>query len=61
MTELPSKEQLEEMQKMMGGEGAADALKPPSTWEAIKDPMSVEFFTLPECASQNVGLLLLQL
>ena len=43
-TDLPKPHELEQMQKQMGGEGAADALKPPPAWQAVKDPMAVELF-----------------
>jgi len=52
-TDLPTPAQLEELQKVMGGEGAADALKPPGSWAPLKDPTNTEYFTLPEGEEKN--------
>jgi hypothetical protein len=49
-TDLPTADQMAELQKMMGGgDGAADALKAPDTWTRVKDPM------LPEMVPVGLG------
>ena len=48
-SEVATTEQMGQLQKVLGGsDEASDALKPPATWEPMKDPMAVQKFTLPE-------------
>jgi len=48
-TKVATAEQLQQLQKLLGGGSeASDALKPPSSWATLKDPMTPELFTLPE-------------
>ena len=48
-TDVATTEQMGQLQKVLGGsDEASDALKPPATWEPMKDPMAVQKFTLPE-------------
>ena len=48
-TALPDAEQLEKMQKKMGGsENASEALKPPPEWSRVADPMVAELKMLPD-------------
>jgi len=46
-TQHPSADQLKVLQKQMG-DNASDALKPPSTWGKMADPMTAELTKLPE-------------
>ena len=54
-TDVASTEQLAQLQKSLGGSGkeASDALKPPATWQQMKDPMVVENFALKESAEKQ--------
>jgi len=53
-TKLPSKDQLASLQKKMGGgEGANVALKPPDTWQAVKDALRPEMVTLGSGAERQ--------
>jgi hypothetical protein len=53
-TETPSAEHFAELHKMMGGgEGASNALKPPDTWESLKDPMAPELKVVPDGAEKQ--------
>ena len=45
-TELPSPQQFARLQKVLGEGGASDALKPPDTWQDVKDPLVAERFGL---------------
>jgi hypothetical protein len=46
-TERPTPDQMAELQKRLGGtDGAADALKPPSTWSPVKDPLTPDIIKL---------------
>jgi len=46
-TDLPSPEQLGELQKLMGGgDNASDALNPPKTWGSVRDPLTPELISL---------------
>lgn len=48
-TEPATQEQLKELQAQLGGgDGANEALKPPTTWSPLKDPMACELFTVPD-------------
>jgi len=44
-TDVPSVEQLGELQKLLGGDGDG-ALDPPKYWGQVKDPLMAEYFTL---------------
>lgn len=46
-TALPNPEQLESLQAKMG-DNASDALRPPSHWSRVKDPMVAEVHTLAD-------------
>merc|ERR1719329_370517 len=46
-TEMPTKEALTQLAKMMGPSGA-DCLTPPSTWQDLKDPLVPQLFDLPD-------------
>ena len=52
-TSIATAEQLATLQKKLGGDGANEALQPPPTWEAVKDPMMPQLFTLPEGAEKT--------
>jgi len=52
-TDLPTPDQLGELQKIMGGgDGASDALKVPDTWGAVKDPLTPELVTLKKDSAE---------
>lgn len=46
-TALPNADQLEKLQRKMG-DGASDALRPPSSWSRVADPMVAELVSLPD-------------
>jgi len=45
-TEVPSADQLAELQKALGGSGGASALDPPAYWDEVKNPLEGELFRL---------------
>ena len=45
-TEVPSADQLAELQKALGGSGGASALDPPAYWDEVRNPLEGELFRL---------------
>jgi poly [ADP-ribose] polymerase 10/14/15 len=45
-TEVPSADQLAELQKTLGGSGGASALDPPTYWDEVKNPLEGQLFRL---------------
>ena len=45
-TDVPTADQLAELQKVLGGSGGTDALATPKYWDDVKDPTVVEYFRL---------------
>ena len=43
--QVPTVEQLGELQKLLGGSGGLD---PPDTWESVEDPLKAQYFELPD-------------
>ena len=53
---MATADHLSNLTKVLGGEDqASDALKPPATWQQLKDPMAIQFYALPE-GSEKQGV-----
>jgi poly [ADP-ribose] polymerase 10/14/15 len=55
-TDTPSNAQLKKLQAIMGGEGAANALNAPDSWDPVKDPLVAQLFRVPDGAEKQAAV-----
>jgi len=54
-TDVPSAQQLQELQKQLGGDGASDALKAPPMWASMAEPLTPQMVLLTTQHGDEMG------